>query len=288
MTVSNTLLPTSLVGSYAMPDWLIDRDEARRPVSAAHAGQGTVARRAGISWKRRRTTRRFWRSATRNGPGSTSSPTARCGAKAIPTASPPRSRMSTSTIRATALDRSRPSQSRCRASSAGSAACVPVEVEDVKFLRANTDRMIKITVPGPFTMTQQAQNDFYESEAEMAMDYASGRQRGDRATSLPPVPTSSSSTSPTCRHVRRRPRNTASTRSTRARRDHRRDGGAYLLRLCGDHPRTAGGLFLPAAAVGLFVQVDLDRDRPVEPRHVRAGNAAGQDDHPRRARSVAT
>src|SRR6202453_3008489 len=35
----------------------------------------------------------------------------------------------------------------------------PVEIEDVKFLRANTDRTIKITVPGPFTMSQQAQND---------------------------------------------------------------------------------------------------------------------------------
>ncbi|MGE3150645.1 MAG: 5-methyltetrahydropteroyltriglutamate--homocysteine methyltransferase, partial [Pseudorhodoplanes sp.] len=48
----------------------------------------------------------------------------------------------------------------------------PVEVEDVRFLRANTDRSIKITVPGPFTMSQQAQNDFYKDEAEMAMDYA--------------------------------------------------------------------------------------------------------------------
>lgn len=47
-----------------------------------------------------------------------------------------------------------------------------VEVEDLKFLRANTDRMVKITVPGPFTMLQQAQNDFYKSEEEAAMDYA--------------------------------------------------------------------------------------------------------------------
>jgi 5-methyltetrahydropteroyltriglutamate--homocysteine methyltransferase len=47
-----------------------------------------------------------------------------------------------------------------------------VETRDVQFLRANTDRMIKITVPGPFTMAQQAQNDFYKDEAEMAMDYA--------------------------------------------------------------------------------------------------------------------
>ena len=47
-----------------------------------------------------------------------------------------------------------------------------VEVRDVTFLRANTDRMIKATVPGPFTMAQQAQNDAYESEEELALDYA--------------------------------------------------------------------------------------------------------------------
>ena len=47
-----------------------------------------------------------------------------------------------------------------------------VEVEDLRFLRAHTDRMVKITVPGPFTMLQQAQNDHYGSEAEAAMDYA--------------------------------------------------------------------------------------------------------------------
>ena len=47
-----------------------------------------------------------------------------------------------------------------------------VEVEDLLFLKAHTTRMTKITVPGPFTMLQQAQNDFYESEEEAAMDYA--------------------------------------------------------------------------------------------------------------------
>jgi len=47
-----------------------------------------------------------------------------------------------------------------------------VEVADLRFLRAHTDRKIKITVPGPFTMSQQAQNDFYGSDEEAAMDYA--------------------------------------------------------------------------------------------------------------------
>ena len=48
----------------------------------------------------------------------------------------------------------------------------PVQVRDVEFLRANTTRRIKVTVPGPFTMSQQAQNDYYSDRASLAMDYA--------------------------------------------------------------------------------------------------------------------
>ncbi len=48
----------------------------------------------------------------------------------------------------------------------------PVSVDEVKYLRSLTDRAIKFTVPGPFTMSQQAQNDFYATPAEAAMDYA--------------------------------------------------------------------------------------------------------------------
>ena len=48
----------------------------------------------------------------------------------------------------------------------------PVEVEDLKFLRANTGRTVKITVPGPFTMSQQAQNDYYGSTEDLALAYA--------------------------------------------------------------------------------------------------------------------
>jgi 5-methyltetrahydropteroyltriglutamate--homocysteine methyltransferase len=47
-----------------------------------------------------------------------------------------------------------------------------VEVDDLKFLRRHTTRKIKITVPGPYTMSQQAQNDFYPSQEAAAMDYA--------------------------------------------------------------------------------------------------------------------
>jgi 5-methyltetrahydropteroyltriglutamate--homocysteine methyltransferase len=48
----------------------------------------------------------------------------------------------------------------------------PVQVADVRFLRAHTDRTIKITVPGPFTMAQQAQNDHYPDDRALALAYA--------------------------------------------------------------------------------------------------------------------
>jgi 5-methyltetrahydropteroyltriglutamate--homocysteine methyltransferase len=48
----------------------------------------------------------------------------------------------------------------------------PVEVRDVEFLRAHTDRTIKITLPGPFTMSRQAKNEYYKDEEELVMDYA--------------------------------------------------------------------------------------------------------------------
>lgn len=47
-----------------------------------------------------------------------------------------------------------------------------VQVRDVEFLRANTDRRIKVTVPGPYTLAQQAQNDYYPDREQLAMDYA--------------------------------------------------------------------------------------------------------------------
>src|SRR5438094_2859811 len=48
----------------------------------------------------------------------------------------------------------------------------PVEVDDLRFLKRHTSRKTKITVPGLFTMSQQAQNDYYESVDAAAMDYA--------------------------------------------------------------------------------------------------------------------
>ena len=48
----------------------------------------------------------------------------------------------------------------------------PVEVQDMAFLRQHTQRCAKITLPGPFTMSQQAKNEYYTDEEEMAMDFA--------------------------------------------------------------------------------------------------------------------
>ena len=48
----------------------------------------------------------------------------------------------------------------------------PIQAEDVRFLRRHTDRTIKITVPGPFTMSQQAQNDHYADGRALALAYA--------------------------------------------------------------------------------------------------------------------
>jgi 5-methyltetrahydropteroyltriglutamate--homocysteine methyltransferase len=45
----------------------------------------------------------------------------------------------------------------------------PIAVDDLRFLCAGTDRLVKVTIPGPFTMTQQAQNDFYEHDEELAL-----------------------------------------------------------------------------------------------------------------------
>jgi 5-methyltetrahydropteroyltriglutamate--homocysteine methyltransferase len=48
----------------------------------------------------------------------------------------------------------------------------PVELRDLQFLRRHTDRPVKITLPGPFTMAQQAKNEFYRDRDELAMDFA--------------------------------------------------------------------------------------------------------------------
>src|ERR1700744_1169751 len=57
----------------------------------------------------------------------------------------------------------------------------PVELRDMQFLRKNTDRAAKITLPGPFTMSQQAKNEFYKDDEELAMAFAEAATPAARA-----------------------------------------------------------------------------------------------------------
>ena len=170
MAKVNTLLPTSLVGSYAQPNWLLDR--------AKLAGRFPPRTRAKELW---RVAEEYLEEAQNDATILAIRDQERAGLDIITDGE--MRRESYSNRFATALsgvDIDNPGTALDRSGHPNPVPRVvgrikrmrPVEVEDVKFLRANTDRKIKITVPGPFTMSQQAQNDFYKDEAEMAMDYA--------------------------------------------------------------------------------------------------------------------
>jgi 5-methyltetrahydropteroyltriglutamate--homocysteine methyltransferase len=165
-----TLLPTSLVGSYAQPDWLIDRQKL--------AGRFPPRVRARELW---RVAPEWLDQAQDDATLLAIRDQERAGLDIITDGE--MRRESYSNRFATALegvDIDNPGSALDRSGHPNPVPRIvgkvrrkhPVEVRDVQFLRANTDRMIKMTVPGPFTMSQQAQNDFYESEEEMALDYA--------------------------------------------------------------------------------------------------------------------
>jgi 5-methyltetrahydropteroyltriglutamate--homocysteine methyltransferase len=165
-----TLIPTSLVGSYPQPEWLIDRQKLghRMPPRT----------RAAELW---RVAPEFLEQAQDDATILAIRAQERAGLDILTDGEIRRE--SYSNRFATALsgvDLDHPGKIVSRT---GNEALVPrvigkirrlhpVEVRDLKFLRANTDRKIKITLPGPFTMSQQAQNDFYQSEEEMVLDYA--------------------------------------------------------------------------------------------------------------------
>jgi len=151
-------LPTSLVGSYAQPDWLIDRERLR------HRFPPRV--RAQELW---RVDPRYLEQAQDDASLLAIRDQERAGLDIITDGEARRE--SYSNRFATALDRSGHPNPVPRV--VGPIARKhPVQVRDVQFLRASTSRPIKITVPGPFTMSQQAQNDFYDQDAELALAYA--------------------------------------------------------------------------------------------------------------------
>lgn len=165
-----TLLPTSLVGSYPQPEWLINREmlSKRMPPRV----RASDLWRVGEQWlalAQDDATVLAIRDMERAGLDILTDGEAR--------------RESYSNRFATALDGMDLDNPGRILSRSGQEILVPrvthavkrlrpVQVRDVEFLRANTDRKIKITVPGPFTMTQLTQNDFYKDEEELALDLA--------------------------------------------------------------------------------------------------------------------
>jgi 5-methyltetrahydropteroyltriglutamate--homocysteine methyltransferase len=166
----HTLLPTSLVGSYPQPDWLVDRDNLR--------GRFPPRVRAKELW---RVDPRFLEEAQDDATLIAIRDQERAGLDIITDGEIRRE--SYSNRFATALegiDIDKPGTALDRSGHPNPVPRIagkirrkyPVEVRDTEFLRRNTNRMIKMTVPGPFTMSQQAQNDFYRHLADAAFDYA--------------------------------------------------------------------------------------------------------------------
>ena len=163
-------LPTSLVGSYAQPDWLIDRARLR--------DRFPPRIRAQELW---RIDPQYLEEAQDDATVVAIRDQERAGLDIITDGE--MRRESYSNRFATALDGvdiDNPGTALDRSGHPNPVPRVvgpirrrhPVQVRDVEFLRAHTDRPIKITVPGPFTMSQQAQNEFYESDEELILGYA--------------------------------------------------------------------------------------------------------------------
>ena len=164
------LLPTTVVGSYPQPDWLVDRDMLRSRLPPRV--------RARDIW---RVPEPWLEQAQDDGTRLAINDMERAGIDVLTDGETRRE--SYSNRFATALEGIDLDNPGTRPSRSGRPDVVPrvvgpirrklpVEVRDVEFLRANTSRPIKITVPGPFTMAQQAVDDYYGDEALLAMDFA--------------------------------------------------------------------------------------------------------------------
>jgi 5-methyltetrahydropteroyltriglutamate--homocysteine methyltransferase len=166
----NKILPTTVVGSYPQPDWLVNREMLSKSVPRVRMNIWRIPEPL-LEQAQDDATILAIRDMERAGIDVITDGEAR--------------RESYSNRFATALegiDASAPGEVIART---GSQAATPVprvvgrirrthavEVRDMQFLRRNTDRLAKITLPGPFTMSQQAKNEFYKDTDEMVMDYA--------------------------------------------------------------------------------------------------------------------
>jgi 5-methyltetrahydropteroyltriglutamate--homocysteine methyltransferase len=163
------LLPTTLVGSYPQPEWLIDRSRLAKMVPRVCAHDLWLVDPQRLEAAQDDATLLAIRDQERAGLDIITDGEQR--------------RESYSNRFATALagiDLERPGKTPNRTGGFSTVPRVvgairrrhPVEVRDLEFLRANTDRMMKMTVPGPFTMSAQCQDDFYHDEEKLALDYA--------------------------------------------------------------------------------------------------------------------
>ncbi|OLF15535.1 uroporphyrinogen decarboxylase family protein [Actinophytocola xanthii] len=164
------LFPTSLVGSYAQPDWLIDRERL--------AGRFPPRVRAKELW---RVAPEFLGQAQDDATVLAIREQERAGLDILTDGEVRRESYSNHFATAlTGLDLDNPGVATDRSGHPNPVPRItgpirrphPVQVRDLEFLRAQTDRPVKITVPGPFTMSQQAQNDHYPDLEAAAMAYA--------------------------------------------------------------------------------------------------------------------
>jgi 5-methyltetrahydropteroyltriglutamate--homocysteine methyltransferase len=163
------ILPTTVIGSYPQPDWLIDRDLLKTMVPRVRVPEIWRVPEAWLEQAQDDATLLAIRDMERAGIDIITDGEMR--------------RESYSNRFATALDGLDIDDPATITGRAGKPVKVPrivgrirrkhpVEVRDALFLRRNTERTIKITLPGPFTMSRQAKNEFYDNEEELVMDLA--------------------------------------------------------------------------------------------------------------------
>ena len=164
------LIPTTLVGSYPQPDWLIDRDRLLGTLPARV--------RAKELW---RVPEPYLAQAQDDATALAIRDLERVGLDILTDGEIRRESYSNRFATALeGLDIDNPAMVEGRAGKVNAVPRVvgpvrrtrPVEVDDLRFLRANTERTIKITLPGPFTMSQQAQNEAYDDLGSLALDLA--------------------------------------------------------------------------------------------------------------------
>jgi 5-methyltetrahydropteroyltriglutamate--homocysteine methyltransferase len=167
--MGDRILPTTVVGSYPQPEWLIDRELLKTMVPRVRVPEIWRVAGAHLEQAQDDATLLAIRDMERAGIDIITDGEMR--------------RESYSNRFATALDGidiDRPATIIGRSGKPSRVPRIvgrirrrhPVEVRDVEFLRRNTDRTIKITLPGPFTMSRQASNEFYDDDEELALDLA--------------------------------------------------------------------------------------------------------------------